>query len=373
MKEDFRFHLPTSVHFGIGVLDTLPDLLRELRGHIFLLAGNHLFQSPLYARLLKLLDGFSVDAAPPVPPNPSPSSALTTSQLAREKGAEIILAVGGGSVIDMAKAVALLANEEELLRYLREGVPPGTTRLPLVAIPTTAGTGSEVTPWATLWDWERRRKYSLEGPGLFPDLTLVDPTLTLSLPPSVTMASGLDALSHAVEACWSRNRNPISTLLALEAVRGLAAGLPRVRQDPQNLKARSEVSQASLYAGLAFSQTKTAAAHALSYPLTLLYQVPHGVACSITLPPLLPFNTEAAPEAASAIARALGAPDTEAGGKALSRLLRDAGHPMRLSALGLGEGDVEALIQDGAYPERMGYNPRPLSREDIKKILMSVF
>jgi alcohol dehydrogenase class IV len=97
------------------------------------------------------------------------------------------------------------------------------------------------------------------------------------------------------------------------------------------------------------------------------------VACSITLPPLLPFNTEAAPEAASAIARALGAPDAEAGEKALSRLLREAGHPMRLSALGLGKGDVEALMQNGSYPERMGYNPRPLSREDIKKILMAVF
>jgi alcohol dehydrogenase len=211
-----------------------------------------------------------------------------------------IVALGGGSVIDAAKAlsVALPACAAAcaqgapapavLDRTLRQRLPLDFSQcLPVLCLPTTAGTGAEVTPFATIWDGAHQQKHSLADDALFPALAILDPALTLTLPWRETLHSALDASSHALETLWNRHATPVSGALALQALEQLAAGLPRVQAAPDDLAARQQLQQASTLAGMAISQSRTALAHSISYPLTARYGVPHGLACSFTLAALM--------------------------------------------------------------------------------------
>jgi len=235
-----------------------------------------------------------------VGPNPELDDLQETAQRSQETYVDVIVAVGGGSVIDTAKAVGtILATTRRtgeaffLRKHLEsDGSALNGTGIPVVAVPTTAGTGSEVTPFATVWDSVNRRKYSLTGLQLFPEVALLDPLLSTSLPRDITITSGLDAISHAFEAIWNRNATPMTTLYATQALKLAMPVLERVICDPDNVCLRAEMLQASMLAGLAISNTKTALAHSMSYPITMHYGVPHGLACSFTLPAILRLNSE---------------------------------------------------------------------------------
>lgn len=204
-----------------------------------------------------------------------------------------VIGFGGGSVMDAAKTIAHmqpLARTHHTpldLLFRTKQLNQPEHRLPLVLIPTTAGTGSEVTPFATIWDYQHKQKYSLSGSSVYPDFALLDASLTLALPADETLYSGLDALSHALESLWNHHRTPISEAYACQAIALLAQHFTDAISYPQNLKARQGMQTASLLAGLAISTTRTAIAHAISYPLTSYYTVPHGLACSFTLPALI--------------------------------------------------------------------------------------
>ena len=160
----------------------------------------------------------------------------------------------------------------------------------MTAIPTTSGTGAEVTPFATVWDHTNHKKHSLAGPHMYPRSALLDPSLTLSLPSEETLHTGLDATSHALESLWNHNRTPVSSVFAMRALSLIVDVLPSALEAPGDINHRSSMQEASLLAGLAISQTRTATAHAVSYPLTSHFDVPHGLACSFTLPVLLAAN-----------------------------------------------------------------------------------
>lgn len=204
-----------------------------------------------------------------------------------------VIGLGGGSVMDAAKAMAVLqpvaashhAVLDSLFRQQNSSQP--TSRLPLLLIPTTAGTGSEVTPFATLWDGRHKQKYSLSGAAVAPDAALLDANLTLSLPVDETLYSGLDTLSHSLESLWNRQRSPLSEAYARQAIELLNCNFITALTQPEKLTAREAMQSASLLAGLAISITRTAIAHSISYPLTSHYGLPHGVACSFTLPALI--------------------------------------------------------------------------------------
>jgi phosphonate metabolism-associated iron-containing alcohol dehydrogenase len=202
----------------------------------------------------------------------------------------VIVAFGGGACLDIAKAAShrpVSGATRSLVRWLRgEAAQPALRRIPLIAVPTTAGTGSEVTRWATLWDVDAdpARKLSLESAQAYPETALVDPQCCLTCPESVTRDSGLDALAHALEALWNRHATPLTDTLALTAARNIIETLPRVLATPDDLTLRHTMSTAALQAGLAFSHTRTALAHALSYDLTLQENMPHGLACAVWLP-----------------------------------------------------------------------------------------
>jgi phosphonate metabolism-associated iron-containing alcohol dehydrogenase len=202
-----------------------------------------------------------------------------------------LLGVGGGSVLDTAKAVSLHDSSpsfETIEKAIRDGKGIEAFEIvPLVAVPTTAGTGSEVTCWGSIWDNEEKKKYSISNEVLYPRRAYCDPSLTLSLPLSTTLATALDALSHSFESIWNRNASDVTRQHALGAIDLLLTHLEPLSRDLANLSERTQVMKAALEAGLAFSNTKTSVAHALSYYLTLRNDVPHGRACSFTLPHIL--------------------------------------------------------------------------------------
>jgi len=209
---------------------------------------------------------------------------------------DVVLAIGGGSVLDMAKAFAvLLAAETSDFLQFKTAVKTADKNfnplpLPMIMLPTTAGTGSEVTPFATIWDDEEKKKYSLSGPRLFPTEAILDAGLTIDLPWEITLSTGLDALSQCLESVWNKNAHPLCLPLAARGVLLAMAGLPRLRQNLGDHLGREQLIEASLLSGLCISQTRTALAHAISYPLTAHYETPHGLACSFTLPALWVLN-----------------------------------------------------------------------------------
>jgi phosphonate metabolism-associated iron-containing alcohol dehydrogenase len=283
---------PVSVHAGAGALAALPTLLGQRRA--ILIAFPEAQALGLLDRLQALLGDRLAAIETDIHPNPDVLwLAPLFERLWREHPeVECVIALGGGSAIDCAKVMLSrtpTGSFGQLLRWMEGSELQATTRehRRLIAIPTTAGTGSEVTPWATVWDQTRGRKLSLQLPWTWPEAAIVDGELMTSLPRGATVASGLDALSHALEALWNVHRNPVSGALAVSAARLIVETLPALLAQPESALLRERLATAALQAGLAFSNTRTALAHSLSYDITLAQGVPHGIACSFSLPKIM--------------------------------------------------------------------------------------
>jgi alcohol dehydrogenase len=284
----WSFENPVKICFGNGAFDSVSDIINGRS--CSLVTYNEPYFDDLTNRLIENA-GEPASIINNITPNPDFSTLTETCRQFADSASDdmIIVALGGGSVIDAAKVLAASNNGFGFVRkYLETG--EGENQLgsyPIIAIPTTAGTGSEVTKWATVWDTESQKKYSLSLQTLYPTHAIVDPELMLELPKALTISTGLDALSHALESIWNRNSNPVSANHAVFAATEIIAALPELVSDLQNIELRSRVAKASLFAGLAFSNTRTALAHSVSYPITLKYKVPHGLACSFSLPMVL--------------------------------------------------------------------------------------
>jgi alcohol dehydrogenase len=255
--------------------------------------------------------GIAVTVFDRVDPNPRVASVRAGADVARASGCDVLVAVGGGSVIDTAKAVGLvLANGGDVVEYdftLDEPRSIERPITPLLAVPTTAGTGSEVTFWAVVTDPERREKLGVGGPLMAPAVALVDPELTLTLPPALTAFTGLDALTHAVEALAATNAGPLSDLCAVRAVTLASKSLRRAVADGGDRVARREMALASLLAGAAFTNADVGAVHCIAEVVGGLYDLPHGLVCALYLPSVVEFSAAAAPQRYAAVAEALGA------------------------------------------------------------------
>jgi len=281
----WSYRNPVDIRFGSGAFASLADIL-DGRSYGLVTYGEDHFSS--LAGQLAAAAGPALIRIEDVAPNPD--VARLGAQSARfgalAAQPEVIVALGGGSVIDSAKVFAAAPGDfRRVLDYLgSQSGADALSPLPLIAVPTTAGTGSEVTCWGTVWDVDQGIKMSLSHPALYPRTAVVDPALMLGKSRELTVQTGLDALSHALESLWNRNANPVSTSHAVSAAREILAALPALADDLENLALRERISRAALLAGLAFSNTKTAIAHSLSYPITLRHGVAHGIACSFTLP-----------------------------------------------------------------------------------------
>ena len=351
----WSYYNPVRIEFGAGKFESIPTLLK---GSNYVIVT---YPDPTFEELSKKL--ITAMGNPSLIVNdiaPNPDCELLNEQCHRfaklKNKTDVIIALGGGSVIDSAKVFAAANGDfQNVLKYLT--TQQGEKQLgdtPIIAIPTTAGTGSEVTSWATVWDTKSARKYSLARTNLYPKSAVIDPSLMLGKSYNLTLATGLDALSHALESIWNINANPVSTSHAVSASRIILHNLPKLLTDLGNLELRSSIAQASLFAGLAFSNTKTAIAHNLSYPITLGYGIQHGVACSFTLPIILQSVIGIGGFREMSLKHIFGA-DLEKGADDLKSFLTSIGIRQRFSDYGVS-GDACVSIIDDAFAGERGKN-----------------
>lgn len=268
-------------------LETLKNVVTDSHLERILVVTSPSFRlSGELDKVVNMFEGEIVHCFSQVKPNPEVGDIESLINQYLTQDFDAIVALGGGSVMDTAKVVAYaLAVKTADLSAVLTKIANERAQLPLICIPTTSGTGAEVTPFATVWDSQTQTKFSFNG--VTANQVILDPRLTLSLPKNTTLYTALDALSHALESIWNKNADFISRAYAERAINLVCDNLPRVLEAPDNISARVELQQAAVLAGLAISTTKTAIAHALSYPLTLAFKVPHGLACSFTLPAIL--------------------------------------------------------------------------------------
>jgi alcohol dehydrogenase len=349
----WRYHNPVRIEFGAGAFGQLGRFVAG-RAYALVTYGD---AAPLKTWIERAAELAGAPAATidNVPPNPDFESLAESCRLwrAARTPPRLVLAIGGGSVLDAAKVLAAANGDlARVRRFLETGAGAETlASVPIVAVPTTAGTGSEATCWATVWDKTARKKYSLARDALYPETALLDPAITLGAPRGVTVASGLDALSHALESLWNVNRNPVSAALAVAAAREVLATLPALAGDLGDLALRTRLMRAALLAGLAFSNTKTALAHSLSYHFTLHHDVPHGIACSFSLPLVMrsAIGVDAACDAA--LAAIFGA-DLAAGADRLAAFLEGLGVSTRAEAHGIEPAAWRKLVAEALEGER---------------------
>lgn len=320
--------------------------------------------------------GMTVTVWSDVVADPPEAVVLQAAADARANAIDLVIGLGGGSSMDVAKLIAVLIEGNQPLQEMYGIGNVRGPRLPLVQIPTTAGTGSEVTP-ISIVTTGATTKTGVVSPRLYADLVILDATLTVGLPPTVTAATGVDAMVHAIEAYTSRvKKNPISDMLAIQALRLLQANLVTVCTDGANLAARQSMLLGAMLAGQAFSNAPVAAVHALAYPIGGIFHVPHGMSNALVLPHVLRFNASHAEahyaELASVLApNASGSDAARAGAmiEAITALCRQVGIPTSLREFGIDETHLDRLADDAMLQTRLlGNNPRALVHADARAI-----
>jgi len=347
-----KYHLPTKIILGRleEIIRGEVDLFKPEK--ILLITSQDFKQLGIVNKLQDCLAGYQVSVFLEVKSNPSPELVIKAKQ-----ASDLIIGLGGGSVLDVAKVVAT-----ELKK-------------PCFTIPTTAGTGSEVTPFAALYDWKKKKKLSLAVN--FPNVAIVDYQLTLTLPQELVASTGMDALSQAMEAYWSIHSNPLSDIHAEKAIKLVIGNLEHSWDGSE--KAREAMSLAALEAGRAFSQTKTTAVHSVSYPLTIHYGLAHGLACALTLPHFLIYNYQVSERDCSdergadfvkkriqTLAGFLGAKNVVEGKELIAELMKSIGLPAK------ADFDIELVLKDAFSPERVRNNPRLVTEENLRRILETI-
>lgn len=356
---EFIYSQPVKIYFGEGEFSKLAQILEEAGiKRCVLVCGKHFAPKAekLQSEIARICAVFSE-----VLPNPQLSGVAETVKLAREHAADAIIGIGGGSSIDTAKLASACVCGDESVEYYYETANFPQKHLSVIAIPTTAGTGSEVTHVSVISRGDEKK--TINNPVFMPKLAVVDPELTYSVPKRTTMNTGLDALAHALEGYWSVNHQPVCDIYAIEAVRLILENLEAAYSDGENAEARHNMSLASLLAGLAFAQPKTAASHACSYPLSADYHLPHGEACAFTLDSLVRINTD---ERLETLCRKVGLESTEALAEKIAYFKRLGGLRTKLSEL--DNVDIEKLSEDCAAHPLMNNNPVVLDKAALLRM-----
>jgi len=356
---DWNYQQPVKISFGNGKISALKEVIAELgAANGILICSRSFRRSGLADQVIDEADGLLTAVYSDVSPHPEVAEVDACAELMRAKGSKFVVALGGGSVMDLAKAAATIATvDESIRRYHGTGEALPETFLPLIAVPTTSGTGSEVTSVSVLSDHATGKKAPILSPNFFPAYAVVDPELTYTCPPTVTASSGIDVLCQAIEGYWSVNHQPICDALAIQAAKLVFDYLPLAYAEPYNATAREKMAEASVIAGLAFALPKTTSSHAVSYPLTNLYGIPHGEACGLTIDYFAKVN--AALEAdgrVTAFAKALGFADAVAMADAITHLKQQIGLRTDLADLDLSDSQIDELVQLSHHPNLLN-NP----------------
>ncbi|ANN76048.1 alcohol dehydrogenase [Bordetella flabilis] len=382
---------PRELIFGAGQRAALGAVAKRLGRRALVVTDQRLAADPDFQAMAADLErtGLAVRIESGTLPDVPVEATILAADAARDFAADVVIGVGGGSCLDMAKCMALLLSHGGRPQdYYGELKVPGPI-LPMIAVPTTAGTGSEVTPVAVLSDNERALKVGISSPYLIPTAAICDPELTLTCPSALTAIAGADALTHAIEALTATRReltpgltqdrvfigkNALSDQFALTAISLLWQGLEAACTDGNNLAARSQVMQGATFAGLAFGVAGTAAAHAIQYPVGALTHTAHGAGVACLMPWVMEWNRPVIGAELAQMAAIMGLADSAAVIPAIAALFARIGIPSTLAQLGLDENQLEWVADQACGIERLIHNnPRPLDRDDMRKLLAASF
>lgn len=368
---------------GKGAAQELAEQLSKLGvGNPFIVTDKGVRSSGTLTIITDQLSENSYAIYDNIPPEPEVSVVQACVDAFQQGSHDGLVAVGGGSAMDTAKCVAVMAEHTGDLKSLFGENMVSQRSIPLIAIPTTAGTGSEVTNIAILSDPEAQIKRGIVSDFLLPDVAIVSPEMTLSCPRGVTAASGVDALVHAIEAYLSNFSSPITDALAIKAMTLIIHALPKAFSEPQNLQAREDMATGSLLAGLAFGNAGVGAVHALAYPLGGRYHISHGVSNALLLPYVMEYNKPVCLERFYDIAQAFGEPvhtltKLQAADQVMCRLrglCNDVEIPKNLSELNIPKGDINQMAEEAFNVKRLlRNNPRALTLGDITAIYHAAF
>lgn len=371
IREGSTYNVPTQVHWISwknvgGLLPSTADRIMIVTGQSSRSRAEHLREN--------LPGKPAVTISPDVPPDPTTESVQELVDIIRGWSPSWIIAIGGGSVLDSGKAGALLArNEGTVSEYVTGGRAIEQQSLPLVAVPTTAGSGSEVTPFSSITDRTLMAKRSISHPSLYPAHAVLDTSLLNSVPPRQAAISGMDALSHAIEGYWSRYSTPVTDSYGLMAARLIVRAMGPAVCDANDSRARDRMMQGSMLAGLTISNAMSTAVHSVSYPLTVFFGVPHGLACGMLLPSFIRYNAGAmAAEKEQTLLCGLGFDSMGDLADAVDDLKSATGLPGRLGDIGLKRSDIDVVVKNGFRPDRVGNNPAELDAPSLTELLTAL-
>ena len=384
MENIKMFQTTPRIIMGAGSLARVVDEINRLDcKKVMIVTDAGLVEAGISGRLEELLktSGINFSKFDKVEPDPRLEIAVKASKKIKDQRVDLIIGIGGGSPIDIAKVAAVLAvNTGDIASYFGIDLIP-EPGLKTIIIPTTAGTGSEVTPIVILSDHDEKLKKGIVSPYLFPDIAILDPELTTGLPPHVTAATGMDALIHAVEAHTSNNANPMTDIFAIQAIKLISKNIRTAFANGNDIEARSNMLEGSLLAGMAFANAGVTAVHAFAYPIGAEFHIPHGVANSIMLVPVMEFNMLGNLKKFTALAKMLGENTTGLSLRdsavcaisAMQYLMKDLQLPCHLSEFGITDSDIPVLAQGVMKVTRLlANNPRNLTIKDAEEIYRKV-
>ena len=359
MIKNFYYTQPVNIHFGKGKLIDLSAVLDEILAERCILVSSKSFEDK--CRQIMKKDERIKDLYSGVHPNPLLSDCEEITRLLKMHGCDTVIALGGGSVMDASKfaAACTYSNITPKEHYLSPSFPKKCAKI--IAVPTTSGTGSEVTKVAVISHGHEKK--SIHNEAFYPTACIVDPELTMTVPKKLTMITGIDAFTHAIEAYWSVNHQPITDMYAIKAIKIILENLEKAYTDGDETS-RINMSYGSLLAGLAFSVAKTAASHACSFSISAAYGLPHGEACAFTLPALIRINAD---ERLETLAKAVGMKDTNELAEKIEYLKNISGLASKISDLGESV-DIEMLSEEGAKHPLMANNPIKLTKEQLTEM-----
>lgn len=373
-----RFILNEVSYFGPGARQNLPEIITRLgKNKAMVVTDPGLLKFGVADMVTMVLDQAKIpyEVFSDVKPNPTVTNVKNGIEAFKKSGADFIIAIGGGSAIDTAKAVGIVSNNPEFSDIVSlEGCAPTRHKsVPIIALPTTAGTAAETTINYVIIDEEKQKKMVCVDPNDIPAVAVIDSELMYSLPKSLTAATGMDALTHAIEGYITKAAWPMSDMFEIEAIRMIRHHLPTAVEQPRNAEARDGMAVAQYIAGMAFSNVGLGLVHGMAHPMGSLFDVPHGVANALLLPTVMEFNMPACLDKYPEIARAMGVDtegmDREEASKAACKAVKDlailVGIPQHLSDLGIKETDIPRLAEQALADVCTPGNPREVTLDDI--------
>jgi alcohol dehydrogenase class IV len=385
--KNFEFRTPQRILYGLGCYKKIAELIKEMNAeNILLVTGKKVIEMNYMKEIINSIKNMNINIEifNEIPKEPEMNFVYNGLKIYEENDCELILAIGGGSIIDTAKGIALLATNGGSLRDYEglEKIPK--PQAPLIAVPTTAGTGSEVTKFTVITDTERKRKMLIGSVNIIPKIAIVDPLLTISMSQDITMSTGMDALTHAIEAYISIKAQPITDLLAIEAIKLISKYLRRAWANGEDIEARDKVMLGSLLAGLAFSNSSVALVHGMSRPLGAYFNIPHGLSNAILLPHVMEFTYISNPEKFMNIALFMNEKierlslieAAKLSVEAVKKICKDIKVPS-LKDIGIKEEELNKIAQKMAEEAiasgSPANNPRKASIEEIIEIYKKAF